>query len=127
MTGATLVLAATLAAWGFVPAPASAPPRDGGGATNEAAALEPPPPPVPAPVAVKQLFDEPGRASILRRPPAPPSRPARPARPQLHRDWRFWAISGSAFAASVIVTILVTRPGPQPYPGNLPPNIISFP
>jgi hypothetical protein len=90
---------------------------------------EPPPPlPAPAPVVVKQLFDE---STPVPRRSSPPSlrlsRPARPERPDLFRNWRFWTISGGLFVATVVVTILVTRPGPQPYAGNLSPNVISLP
>jgi hypothetical protein len=125
VTAAPLVLAAALAGWGSAPAPASVPASDAVATTDAAPEVESPPPPsTGAPLPVKQLFDEPGPVSVLSR-PAPA--PLRPARSPLYRDWRFWAISGSLFAASVVVTILVTRPGPQPYPGNLPPNVISFP
>jgi hypothetical protein len=133
MMPAGLVLAAFVA-WGSVPAPARAP----GGPVIETApvteavdtappslSLEPVAAPgAPAAIAVKQLFDEP--ALVTR--PAPQPRPGRPARAPLYRDWRFWAISGGLFAATIAVTIAVTRPGPQPYRGNLlGGDVISFP
>jgi hypothetical protein len=53
-------------------------------------------------------------------------RAAPPPRRQLYEDWRFWAIVGSAFAAMVTATYLVTRPDPQPYTGNAAPFYVSF-
>jgi len=130
MTTASFVLGAALVAWGAFPLPASPPGRD---VVGTAAPIQASPsPPVPAPAPVKQMFDEPPLIAE----PAPPvrsrperSRPqrARPARAPLYRDWRFWAISGSLLAASVVTTILVTRPGPQPFEGNFDPKVISLP
>jgi len=132
MMPAGLVLAAFVA-WGSVPAPVRAPagPVVGTEPVNAAAnapgsrALDPVAAPrVPAAIAVKQAFDEP---SLVTR-PAPQPRPGRPARAPLYRNWRFWAISGGLFAATIAVTIAVTRPGPQPYRGNLfGGDVISFP
>jgi len=132
MMPAGLVLAA-LVAWGSVPAPVHAPagPMVGTAPVNAAAnapgSRAPDPvaaPRVPAAMAVKQAFDEP---SLVTR-PAPQPRPGRPARAPLYRNWRFWAISGGLFAATIAVTIAVTRPGPQPYRGNLfGGDVISIP
>ena len=48
-------------------------------------------------------------------------------RPRLHKRWQFWVIAGGLFATAIVVTVAVTRPGPQPYTGNVNPYIISFP
>jgi len=127
MTPASFVLAAALVAWGSISAPVATPASEAVQPVPAPPAAVPPPPPAPA-IVVKQLFDEP-RLIAKPSPPPPPraSRGSRPPRPVLYRDWRFWTISGGLFAATVLVTFLVTRPGPQPYAGNLPPNVVVFP
>jgi hypothetical protein len=122
MTPASLVFAAALVAWGSVSAPVATPTSDAVGPVPAAPVVVPPPPSAPPPIVVNQLFDEP---RLVARPSRP--RTSRPGRPVLYRDWRFWTISGGLFVATVVVTFLVTRPGPQPYAGNLPPNVVVFP
>jgi hypothetical protein len=130
MTTASLVFAAALAAWGGFPAAASAPGNDAVDIAEAPPVQASPPPPVPEAPPVRQIFDEPALLATPARPArARPERPerARPARAPLYRDWRFWTISGGLFAAAVVTTILVTRPGPQPFEGNLEPKVITFP
>ena len=127
MTTASVVLAAALAAWGAFPTAASAPASDAVDTAEAAPIPTSPPPSVPAPPAVRQIFDEPPLiATPARRERSRPQR-LRPVRAPLYRDWRFWTISGGLFAATVVVTILVTRPGPQPFAGNFDPKVIFFP
>ena len=128
MTAASVVLAAALAAWGVLPTAAPAPRR--GAVETEVSPIQASlPPSVPASPLVKQIFDEPpliARPARVR-PERPRAERARPARAPLYRDWRFWTISGGLLVASVVVTILVTRPGPQPFEGNFDPKVISLP
>ena len=49
------------------------------------------------------------------------------ARRPLYKDWRFWAIAGSLFVATVATTYAVTRPEPLPYRGNVYPFVIAVP
>jgi hypothetical protein len=127
MTTASLVLAAALAAWGGFPAAASAPGSDAVETAEAPPVQASPPPAVLAPPAVRQVFDEPALIATSARQARPRPERARPARAPLYRDWRFWTISGGLFAAAVVTTILVTRPGPQPFEGNLEPKVITFP
>ena len=134
MTPAPLVLAAALFAWGpIAPAPPEAPAD-----TAEPSAAEAPPPtpaeaaaPTPAPAAPPAPIQPAIIAKapiVVRAAPAPVAAPARTSeRGKLHGRWWFWAIAGGLFAATLVVTVVETRPGPQPYGGNTPPYTISFP
>jgi hypothetical protein len=57
--------------------------------------------------------------------PAP--RPAGRGRPPVYKDPLFWVIAGGLFVATVVVTIVVTRPRPEPYTGNTSPYVFQFP
>ena len=122
MTPASIVMAAALAAWGAVapsvePAPSVvAPPA--ATALPATAAL----PAIQVPIIAKAPVDV--RAAPVRV-AAPRARPE--PRSPLYKDWRFWAIAGGIFAATVIFTIAETRPGPAPYTGNAPPYYVGFP
>jgi hypothetical protein len=134
VTPAPLVLAAALFAWGpIAPAPPEAPAD-----TAEPSAAEAPPPtpaeaaaPTPAPAAPPAPIQPAIIAKapiVVRAAPAPVAAPARTSeRGKLHGRWWFWAIAGGLFAAALVVTVVETRPGPQPYGGNTPPYTISFP
>lgn len=54
--------------------------------------------------------------------PAPKREPGRP----LYKHWLFWTIAGGFFVTTIVVTIVATRPGPQPYTGNAPPYYVPF-
>jgi hypothetical protein len=133
VTPAPLVLAAALFAWGpVVPGPLE-PPAETAEPSAEQAPAPPPvettattPTPAPAPLIQPAII---AKAPIVVRPaPAPVSTPARATeRGKLQSRWWFWAIAGGLFASAIVVTIVETRPGPQPYGGNTPPYTISFP
>ena len=53
--------------------------------------------------------------------------PAAPAQKPLYKSWVFWLISGGLFTATVIATVLVSRPPPEPYTGNAPPFRVPLP
>jgi hypothetical protein len=113
---AAVVLAAAVAAWGAVaPAPELPPP----------AVV----PPVTPPAAIESTIIAKAPVDVRTAPAlvaAPRARPEPPPRP-LYKDWRFWVIAGGLFATTVILTIAETRPGPEPYTGNVPPYSIRFP
>jgi hypothetical protein len=131
------VLAAALVSWGPV-APGPEPPAE----TTEPSANENPPEAPAAGVSPAQPLAAPASAAapviqpaiiakapiVVRAAPAPVSTPARATeRGTLQSRWWFWAIAGGLFASAIVVTIVETRPGPQPYGGNTPPYTISFP
>lgn len=134
MTPAPLVLAAALLAWGPVVPGSPEPPAETAEPSTEQA-------PAPAPVETTATTPTPvsaaapiqpaiiAKAPIVVRPaPAPVSTPERATeRGKLQSRWWFWAIAGGLFASAIVVTIVETRPGPQPYGGNTPPYTISFP
>lgn len=126
-------------AWGPVaPAPetdTSAAPAQPEAATSVApiapAPVAPAPPPPAAPSASPAMIQTPiiakapldVRASpALVAAPAPKREPDRP----LYKHWLFWTIAGGFFLTTVVVTIVATRPGPQPYTGNAPPYYVPF-
>jgi len=122
MSPASIILALAVAAWGPVAtspgAPPSSPAPVSGGVEPIAA---PPPPRAPQPALL-------AKAPIaVRGTPALVGAPAQPAQKQLYKNWVFWLISGGLFASTLIVTILVTRPPPEPYTGNVPPFRVPFP
>jgi hypothetical protein len=49
-----------------------------------------------------------------------------PHRP-LHRRWGFWAVAGALVLGAVAITYAASRPGPEPYYGNLSPQVIVLP
>ena len=156
VTPASIVLAVALVAWGPVaPAPeaetsdAAAPPKPATGvepiapsppaaapsppaaAPSPPAAAAPPAAPTPAPAATPA----PIQTSIIAKAPlevratptlvATPAAQREPARP-LYKHWLFWTLAGGFFLTTIVVTIVATRPGPQPYTGNAPPYYVPF-
>jgi hypothetical protein len=134
VTPAPLVLAAALFAWGpIAPAPPEAPAETAEPSTDQAPAPAPaeapappsPPAAAPAPIQPAIIAKAP---IVVRAAPAPLAAPARTSeRGKLQSRWWFWAVAGGLFAAALVVTVVETRPGPQPYGGNTPPYTISFP
>jgi hypothetical protein len=115
-------MAAALAAWGAVapsaePAPSAVAPPS---ATAMPAA--PAPPVIQAPIIVKAPVDVRAAPALVAAPRARPE-----PQPPLYKRWRFWAIAGGLLVATVIVTLVETRPGPAPYTGNAPPYYVGFP
>ncbi len=119
MMPASLLLAAALAAWGPV-----APAADSGAepAHETPVATTPAVPPAAVPQAVDEpTTDRSATPSLL----AAPSADRPPPRTPTYKRWQFWVIAGGAFATAIGVTIAVTRPGPQPYSGNVSPYLVS--
>jgi len=136
VTPAPLVLVATFFAWApIVPAPPEPPAETAEPSAEQAPAPAPAPAeattPTPAPAAPPAPIQPAIIAKapiVVRAAPAPIAAPARTSeRGKLQGRWWFWAIAGGLFASVVIVTVVETRPGPQPYGGNTPPYTISFP
>ena len=150
VTPASIVLAAALVAWGPVaPAPevetsdAAAPPEAATSVEPIAPAPAPcdaraarapapaPPAPMPAtaatpatiqtPIIAKAPLDVRATPALVAA-PAPQREPDRP----LYKHWLFWTIAGGFFLTTIVVTIVATRPGPQPYTGNAPPYYVPF-
>ena len=134
MTPASIVLAIATAAWGPIaspPGPAAAPVAEPpSSAAPAAGAVEPIPSSASGPASVHS----PTRPALIAKAPVdvrmrpvlvdPPDRP----RPKpLYKRWGFWVISGGLLTSTVIVTILATRPKPQPYIGNAPPFTVPLP
>ena len=149
VTPASIVLAVALVAWGPVaPAPeaetsdAAAPPKPAttvepiapsppAAAPATPAAAGPPAAPAPAPAATPPPIQTPiiAKAPLeVRATPtlvAAPAAQREPARP-LYKHWLFWTLAGGFFLTTIVVTIVATRPGPQPYTGNAPPYYVPF-
>ena len=143
VTPASIVLAVALTAWGPVaPAPeietsdAAAPLQPASGV--EPIAPAPPaaaPAPAAAPTPAAAAPPAPIQTSIIAKAPlevratpalvAAPAPQREPARP-LYKHWLFWTIAGGFFLTTIVVTIVATRPGPQPYTGNAPPYYVPF-
>jgi hypothetical protein len=51
----------------------------------------------------------------------------RPPQQPLYKNVGFWVVSGGIFVATVVITIVMTRPGPEPYSGNTPPYYVGLP
>ena len=139
MTAAPLVLAAALVAWGPVnpgppepaepgetageAAPASAP--DEAATAAPAPAGEPPAAAMPVPIQPAIIAKAP---IVVRTTPAPLIAPVRAKeRTDLRKAKWFWLIAGGMLVSAIVVTVVATRPGPQPYGGNTPPYVVSFP
>ena len=140
VTSVAFVFAAAVVAWGPVaPAPEPQPPDGAGAGPSEQPApvaptppLTPTPTPTPSPpVASPATFQTPiiAKAPLdvratpaLVAAPAPKREPDRP----LYKHWLFWTIAGGFFLSTIVVTIVATRPGPQPYTGNAPPYYVPF-
>jgi len=155
VTSVAFVVAAAVIAWGPV-APAPEPqPADAAGvgtAEEQAPAVAPtagtgevqpiapapvapapatPPAPTPTsaaapatihtPIIAKAPLDVRATPALVAA-PAPKREPPRP----LYKHWLFWTIAGGFFLTTVVVTIVATRPGPQPYTGNAPPYYVPF-
>ena len=129
MTPAGIVLAIAVAAWGAAPAP----PPD-----KAPAVTQPAPSPAPAEGAVQPIAPPARPASVqpslivrgpldVRARPIVVDTPDRSARKPLYKNWGFWVVSGGIFVATIIVTIVATRPGPEPYVGNAPPYYVGLP
>lgn len=141
VTPASIVLAAALVAWG----PAAAAPEvetSDAAARPEAATNVQPIAPAPAAAAPAPVMAAPNPATpstieapIIARAPldvratpalvAAPAAKREPDRP-LYKHWLFWTIAGGFFLTTIVVTIVATRPGPQPYTGNAPPYYVPF-
>src|SRR5262245_48432280 len=139
MTPAPLVLAAALAAWGPVaPAPEPEPPAASAApavpAPEAPTAIQPLPPSSAAPARVgtaaptqpRRVAKAPTTTRPMPALAATPQRTHQP-RPPLYKQWVFWVISGGFFVSAVVVAVVTTRPGPQPYTGNVSPYIITSP
>jgi hypothetical protein len=137
VTPGSIVLAAALVSWGPI-TPAPGPPVETVEAdVNEAPPAAPapdvaPPQPAAAPAAAPAPAIQPAIIAkapiVVRAAPAPVAAPPRTSeRGKLQSRWWFWAVAGGLFAAALVVTVVETRPGPQPYGGNTPPYTISFP
>jgi hypothetical protein len=134
MSSASIVLAIAVAAWGPIAAPpgptaapAAAPAPSVAPVTGGVQPIAPPPPVAPPP----RRAPEPAllaKAPLqVRGTPVLVGAPAAPAQKPLYKSWVFWLISGGLFAATVIATVLVTRPPPEPYTGNAPPFRVPLP
>jgi len=102
----------------IVPAPVAPAPATPAAPTPAAAAT---PATIPAPIIAKAPLDVRARPALVAA-PAPQREPGRP----LYKHWLFWTIAGGFFLTTVVVTIVATRPGPQPYTGNAPPYYVPF-
>lgn len=131
MTPGTFVFAAALFAWGPVAPPAEttgpeaaepAPTVPEMPPPGASAADASPPPPAAAPIIAKAPIDVRARPALV----ATPAAYHEPPRP-LHKQWAFWAIAGGFLAATIVVTIIATRPAPEAYRGNTPPYYMPFP
>jgi hypothetical protein len=145
VTPVALVFVAAVVAWGpAVPVPEPQPPgaAESGSSEEQAATVAPavgtgevrpitPAPAAPAPAAAPATIQAPiiARAPLdVRATPALVAAPAakrEPDRP-LYKHWLFWTIAGGFFVTTIVVTIIATRPGPQPYTGNAPPYYVPF-
>jgi hypothetical protein len=144
VTPASIVLAAALVAWGpaapapevetsdaaarpeaatsvqpIAPAPAAAAPAPVMPAPNPAPAATPSP--IEAPIIARAPLDVRATPALV----AAPAAKREPDRP-LYKHWLFWTIAGGFFLTTIVVTIVATRPGPQPYTGNAPPYYVPF-
>jgi hypothetical protein len=147
VTPASIVLAAALVAWGPVaPAPEPGGAGDGAAAAGPDTERQPDRPPTAVPPSPTAPVARPPAPSI---PPvlAPPlivrgpievvprgapvlvasPHPAGAAKKPLYKRWLFWVIAGGFLASAIGVTYAATRPKPQPYTGNAPPYLITFP
>jgi hypothetical protein len=131
MSSVSIVLAIVVAAWapvvpssGAPTAPAAQPASSAAPATGGIEPIAPPPPVAPPPRGA------PRPALIAKAPIAVRGAPvlvdAPPQKP-LYKSWVFWVISGGLFTATIIATILATRPPPEPYTGKAPPFRVPLP
>ena len=101
-----------------------APPAPRAGARAPAAATPAPaatPATIQTPIIAKAPLDVRATPALVAA-PAPKREPRRP----LYKHWLFWTIAGGFFLTTIVVTIVATRPGPQPYTGNAPPYYVPF-
>jgi hypothetical protein len=132
VTPASLVVAAALLAWGPVsppvetPAAESAEPAPAPAETVQpaapAAAAPAPPPPVATTIIAKAPVDVRARPTLV----AAPAAHREPHKP-LVKQPAFWVLAGGFLAATIVVTIIATRPAPEAYRGNAPPYYMPFP
>jgi tetratricopeptide (TPR) repeat protein len=76
------------------------------------------PPPAPAPTPALDAPAPAPEASLVTTTPAPPAAAA-----PVYERWWFWTAVGAVVVAAVVVGVVASSKGPQPYAGNLGPNL----
>jgi tetratricopeptide (TPR) repeat protein len=75
-------------------------------------------PVVVAPAPALEAPPPPATTSMIVTAPAPA-----PAHAPIYKSWWFWTGAGAVVVGAVVVVLLATSKGPQPYMGNLGPNL----